>query len=228
MNDKTCASIPVRSPSGLRRTAAAALAKSDYIEARLDFMEPQDVPAALEELRPHLGKTVCTLRPKPQGGAFSGTEEERRSILKLIAEYNPYLLDVEYDALKKSRELARYMSRSGARVLVSWHDFEKTPGATALLSKMAAMSKYSRHLKLVGTARNAGDAARMLELYPRRGKNSLVSFAMGDAGRISRILCLYLGSPYTYASLGTPVAPGQFSVGEVKRLVGIGRKAGRA
>ena len=53
-------------------------------------------------------------------------------------------------------------------------------------------------------------ATRMLELYNKRGKNNLISFSMGDLGRISRILCLYLGSPYTYVSLGK--ASGSWSV----------------
>jgi len=43
---------------------------------------------------------------------------------------------------------------------------------------------------------------------------------MGDFGRISRILCLYLGSPFTYVSLGKAIAPGQFSLTEVKSIVG--------
>jgi 3-dehydroquinate dehydratase-1 len=42
---------------------------------------------------------------------------------------------------------------------------------------------------------------------------------MGNNGRLSRILCLYLGSPYTYASLGKPIASGQFSVDEVKKII---------
>jgi 3-dehydroquinate dehydratase len=44
---------------------------------------------------------------------------------------------------------------------------------------------------------------------------------MGDYGRISRILCLYLGSPYTYVSLGKAIAPGQFSVDEVKKIINL-------
>ena len=46
---------------------------------------------------------------------------------------------------------------------------------------------------------------------------------MGDAGRISRILCMHLGSPFTYVSPGRPVAPGQFSLEEVKRLQDLNR-----
>ena len=49
----------------------------------------------------------------------------------------------------------------------------------------------------------------------------VISFAMGDEGKISRILCLYLGSPYTYVSLGKAVAPGQFSVDEVNKIINL-------
>ncbi|HXV51339.1 MAG TPA: type I 3-dehydroquinate dehydratase [Nitrosopumilaceae archaeon] len=38
---------------------------------------------------------------------------------------------------------------------------------------------------------------------------------------MSRILCLFLGSPYTYVSLGKPIAPGQFSLDEIKSIIKI-------
>ena len=83
------------------------------------------------------------------------------------------------------------------------------------------MSKFSSNIKIVGTAKSTKDATRMLELYSKKGKNNLISFAMGDLGQISRILCLYLGSPYTYVSLGKAIAPGQFSIDEVKKIINL-------
>ena len=50
-------------------------------------------------------------------------------------------------------------------------------------------------------------------------KLNLIAFAMGDYGRMSRIICLYLGSPFTYVSLGKPVAPGQFSLEQIKKIL---------
>ena len=44
---------------------------------------------------------------------------------------------------------------------------------------------------------------------------------MGDFGKMSRILCMYLGSPYTYVSLGKAIAPGQFSVDEVRNILNL-------
>ena len=37
-----------------------------------------------------------------EGGKFPGNEKERIANLKLIAEYNPFLLDVEFNTLKKN------------------------------------------------------------------------------------------------------------------------------
>ncbi len=221
MKYKTCVSIAEVSPKKIRTKLKEALKKSDYVEVRLDFLKKEQVPSALEIIKKDLNKIVCTLRPKTEGGKFEGNEKERISIIKLISEYNPYLLDVEYNTLKKNKELVKYLKSTKTKLLVSWHDFKKTPKTTELQNKIKQMSKFSSNVKIVSTAKSTNDSTRMLELYSKRGKNNLISFAMGDLGKISRILCLYLGSPYTYVSLGKAVAPGQFSVDEVNKIINL-------
>jgi 3-dehydroquinate dehydratase-1 len=105
--------------------------------------------------------------------------------------------------------------------LISGHDFKKTPNITELKKKLNQMSKYSSNVKIVTTAKTTDDSTRVLQLYNKKGKINLIAFAMGDSGRISRILSLYLGSPYAYVSLGKPIAPGQFSVDEVKKIINL-------
>ena len=172
-------------------------------------------------IKKDLSKIVCTLRPKTEGGKFTGNEKERIAILKLIAEYTPFLLDVEFNTLKKNVQLRKYLKSTKTKLLVSWHDFKKTPNSTQLKNKINQMSKFSTNVKIVSTAKTTNDSTRMLELYSKKGKMNLISFAMGDFGRVSRILCLYLGSPYTYVSLGKAVAPGQFSVDEVNNIINL-------
>ena len=221
MKYKTCVSIAESSPNKIKIKLKAALKKSDYTEIRLDFLKMEQVPSALEIIKKDLNRIICTLRPKTEGGKFSGTENERIAIIKLIAEYNPFLLDIEYNTLKKNKELVKYLKTTKTKLLVSWHDFKKTPKDAELKNQINQMSKFSSNVKIVSTAKSTEDATRMLELYSKKGKNNLISFAMGDAGRISRILCLYLGSPYTYVSLGKAVAPGQFSVDEVNKIINL-------
>ena len=221
MKYKTCVSIAESSPNKIKIKLKTALKKSDYVEVRLDFLKKEQVPKVLEIIKKDLNKIVCTLRPKTEGGRFEGNEKERISIIKLISEYNPYLLDIEYNTLKKNKELVKYLKSTKTKLLVSWHDFKKTPKNTELQNKIKQMSKFSCNVKIVSTAKSTDDSTRMLELYSKKGKNNLISFAMGDAGKISRILCLYLGSPYTYVSLGKAVAPGQFSIDEVNDIINL-------
>ncbi|WP_299291573.1 type I 3-dehydroquinate dehydratase [Nitrosopumilus sp.] len=221
MKYKTCVSIAEKTPLKVKQTTKIALKKSDYIEVRFDFLKVEDIPKTLELIKKDLNKIVCTLRPKTEGGQFPGNENERIAIIKLIAEYNPYLLDIEFNTIKKNAALAKFLKSTKTKLLISWHDFKKTPSTLELRKKMKDMSRFSNFVKIVSTAKSTDDSTRMLELYSKKGKKNLISFSMGDFGRISRILCLYLGSPYTYVSLGKAVAPGQFSVDEIKKITNL-------
>ena len=217
MRYKTCASVAEKTPKRLKQTLTKALKKSDYAEIRFDFLNPNLVPDALQQIKKDLRKCVCTLRPVSEGGKFSGSEKNRISIIKLIAEYNPFLLDVELNTLSKNKNLRRYLKNTGTDILVSWHNFKQTPSNSALKKKLTQMKKISNNIKIVTMAKSVNDATRVLSLY-KNNNTKLIAFSMGNYGRISRILCLFLGSPYTYASLGKPIAPGQFSVDEVKSI----------
>jgi len=217
MRYKTCASVAEKTPKRLKQTLTKALKKSDYAEIRFDFLNPNLVPDALQQIKKDLRKCVCTLRPVSEGGKFEGGEKNRISIIKLIAEYNPFLLDVELNTLSKNKNLRRYLKNTGTDILVSWHNFKQTPSNSALKKKLTQMKKISNNIKIVTMAKSINDATQVLSLY-KNNKTKLIAFSMGNYGRISRILCLFLGSPYTYASFGKPIAPGQFSVDEVKSI----------
>ena len=217
MRYKICASVAEKTPKRLKQTLTKALKKSDYAEIRFDFLNPNLVPDALQQIKKDLRKCVCTLRPVSEGGKFSGSEKNRISIMKLIAEYNPFLLDIELNSLSKNKNLQRYLKSTGTDILLSWHNFKQTPDTSVLKKKLAQMKKFSNNIKIVTMAKSVNDATRVLSLY-KNNNTKLIAFSMGNYGRISRILCLFLGSPYTYASLGKPIAPGQFSVDEVKSI----------
>jgi len=221
MKYKTCVSIGESNPSKIKKTLKEALKKSEFAEVRFDFLKPEQIPVVLETIKKDLKKVVCTLRPKKEGGKFEGRERERISILKLIAEYNPFLLDVEFSTVSQNKKFAKFLKSTKANLLISEHDFKKTPKLSELQKKMNQMSKFSKNIKIVTTANSIGDATTILELYSKKKSQNLIAFAMGDHGRLSRILGLYLGSPYAYVSLGKPIAPGQFSVDEVKRITKI-------
>jgi len=221
---KTCVTIAEKTPKKLNSVLKKALKKSDYAELRFDFLKPSQVPDALELGKKKLKKCVCTLRPTLEGGKFSGNEKERISILKLIAEYHPFLIDVEYNTLKRNKNLVKFIKKSKSDILVSWHDFHKTPNSSSLNKMLKQMRKFSKFVKIVTSAKSSNDASRILSLYSHATNTNLIAFAMGNKGRISRILCLHLGSPFTYVTLGKPVAPGQFSLDAIKSIVNFRKK----
>ena len=221
MKYKTCVSIAETTPKKHLQTLRLALKKSDYVEIRFDFLKAEQIPQVLETVKKDLKKIVCTLRPKTEGGKFAGKEKERLSILKLIAEYNPFLLDIEFNTMKQNKNLVKYLKTTKTKLLISGHDFKKTPSLTELKKKLNQMSKFSSNVKIVTMAKSTEDSTRVLQLYSKKENINLIAFTMGNPGRVSRILSLYLGSPYIYVSLGKPVAPGQFSLDEVKRIINL-------
>ena len=218
MKYKTCVSIGEKNPKKLKIILKKSLSKSDFAEIRFDYLKKSDIPIVLENSKKNLSRCVCTLRPKSEGGLFVGKEDERKSILRLIAEYNPFLLDVEFNTIQKDKKLESYLKKSKSKLLISWHDFKKTPNESQLKSRFKKMEKFSNVVKIVTVAKNVSDTSRLLSLYSIKSKNKMVAFCMGDQGKFSRILCLHLGSPFTYVSLGKAIAPGQFSVDEIKSL----------
>ena len=218
MKYKTCVSIAEKNPRKIKHILKNSLVKSEYAEIRLDFVKPSEIPNILQDIEKKISRCVCTLRPKNEGGKFSGKENERISIIKLISEYNPFLLDVEFNTLKKNQKLRQYLKKSNTDILVSWHDFKKTPSANSLNSRLKEMKKLSNFVKIVTVAKSISDVSRILSLYNKSSNTKLIAFAMGEQAKFSRILCIHLGSPYTYVSLGKAVAPGQFSLDDMKSL----------
>ncbi len=208
MTYKTCASVAEKTPKKLKQTITKALKKSDYAEIRFDFLNPNAVPEALHLIGKDLKMCIGTLRPIREGGKFSGNEKNRISIIKLIAEYNPFLLDIEFNTLRKNKMLQRYLKSTRTDILVSWHSFKHTPNISVMQKKLSEMKKFSKNIKMVTMAKTISDGSRILSLYKNSKGVKLIAFSMGNFGRMSRLLCLLLGSPYTYVSLGKAVAPG--------------------
>ncbi len=155
MKYNTCVSIGEKNPKKLKTVLKKALSKSDFAEIRFDYLKKSDIPKVLEDSKKSLSRCVCTLRPKSEGGLFIGKEDERKSILKLIAEYNPYLLDVEFNTIQKDKKLAVYLKKTKCKLLISWHDFKKTPND----SQNKYPEKYKKY-----NEKHVGNTKKTLEL----------------------------------------------------------------
>ena len=148
-------------------------------------------------------------------GAFAGREDLRLRMLEDAAKSGADWIDLEHDA--GVDDIAPFRE-AGAKVLLSWHSPAETPAREILRAKLESMRKTGADaLKIVTMARSDEDNLRVLELIPLAGKEfgiDLVAFCMGPAGRWSRLVSIFLGSPWTYAQFEgqSATAPGQLSV----------------
>ena len=225
MAPKICVSIGPEDAKSIEKEAERAFQLgADYVEIRFDFLKLDLLPAALNAVTGIKDRTIYTLRPKSEGGMFAGSEENRLYWLYRLVEQEPMLVDVELDTLKKNDELADFLEGKKSPLLVSWHDFEKTPPSDFIADLLSEMRTYSNYVKIVPTAQSVEDSLRLLELYETAIGLSPIFFAMGDAGVISRLLCNIIGNaPFTYASLEKIVAPGQLTVQQMKKLYNMMR-----
>jgi 3-dehydroquinate dehydratase-1 len=225
VEDKTClvnicASIAVENPESLREKINKAFSYgADYIEIRFDFFNPPDIEEALNIAENVREKAIFTLRTPSEGGKFKGNNNDRIMWLKKLSMAKPMLLDVEYATIKANDDLANYFMRQKIPILISWHDFEKTPTKGQLRDMFEKMRIYSNYIKIVTTAINIIDALRILDLYENAAESNLIAFSMGEAGIISRIMCTIIGrSPFTYAALEKSIAPGQLTIKQMRNI----------
>jgi 3-dehydroquinate dehydratase I len=217
---RVCVSIAPDDAHSLLKNADQAFALgADYVEIRFDFVNPHLLPEALQAARRVKDRSIFTLRTKTQGGMFASSERDRLQWLHRLAEEEPMLLDVELDTLQKNDDFADFLEDKRNPLLVSWHDFERTPPIYTISDRLSEMRTYSNHVKIVTTARSIEDSLRLLELYDTAIGLCPIFFAMGEAGVLSRILCTLIGNaPFTYASLDKALAPGQLTVQQMKKL----------
>lgn len=197
----------------------ALSAQPDYIELRLDQIPETEPKTLLDTISVNLQKCIFTIRRQDQGGKYDGQEEKRLQTLLHLSELKPAYLDLELNALREGREQAKEMLRSlKGNLIISWHDFEKTPQKRILQEILAEIHAHGGMPKIVTTARDFHDNVTILSLYETECR-PLVAFCMGNYGVISRVMCPLLGSPLTYASLkGEKTAPGQLCIEELRAI----------
>jgi 3-dehydroquinate dehydratase I len=215
-----CASIPAENPESLRDKINRAFSfGANYIEIRFDFLDLSDMEESLKIAENIREKAIFTLRTPAEGGKFKANNNDRIEWLKKLAMAKPMLLDIEYSTIQSNDDLANYCKTQKIPVLLSWHDFEKTPPKDQLRCMLEKMRVYSNHIKMVTTAINIVDALRILDLYENAVESNLIAFSMGEAGIISRIMCTIIGkSPFTYAALEESIAPGQLTVVQMRDI----------
>ena len=163
---------------------------------------------------------VATCRVVDDG---NGTWEEAEEKLTAAVEAGAAFLDLEIEAPKEvGKRLRRACTEYGTTMIRSSHFFAGTPSDDVLRNTVEKCRKFGGEIvKIAAMAKSGEDVARVLGLYSQEQTSQrqaeLIAFSMGETGRASRLECLRLGSPFTYAALNDneAAASGQWTYSEM-------------
>lgn len=180
------------------------------VELRLDYINGQINLKRLLGDRP--GPVIVTIRRPPDGGKYSGSEEERRVLLRTAIADGVEYVDLEDDTADAIRRYGK------TKRIVSHHDFRKTPeDLEAIHARLAKLDPDI--IKIATLANHPRDNLRMLRLV-NESKLPTIGICMGDIGTPSRLLCGRAGAPFSYATFHheRSLAPGQLSFQQMREI----------
>ncbi len=205
-----------------RTLARAARDGLDLLEARVDLFRERNVEAVGERLERarRLLPVLLTIRAAAEGGAWKAPEAER---LELYSALLPLVdaVDVELAAPIR-RGVVSAAKSAGRLVVLSHHDFERTPAAAALERVVErGVTAGADIVKIAAKMSSDADGARLAALFALHPEVPLVVIGMGEHGKKTRIFFPALGSRFTFASLDRSTAPGQLDLTETRRALSL-------
>jgi 3-dehydroquinate dehydratase I len=199
----------------LKRTDLATTLLLDIAEFRLDltgFVTGWQDRA--RELRDAGIPVLLTLRSREELGSWNGTEAEREAA---YAAALPYIsaLDVEISS-PIAASVTSAAHAAGKPVILSFHDFDKTPPIETLRATIARGRELGADIvKLATRTETQADLDVLRALLSERGSRLLCCVGMGALGPISRTELPAVGSCLTYGFVDGSNAPGQLSSAEL-------------
>lgn len=182
---RICGCVTGKDPG--RQIQQAQVLGASMVEIRFDLIPEPEVSSLVQM----------------SGLPVIATDKENVDNLIKAIEAGCDFVDVEVDSSEK-KEVIRKAKSSGCKVIVSMHDFEKTPDSFILEEENADIFKIATMVNSIS------DCRRILFLL--RDRDDLIVIGMGELGIFTRVVAPLLGSYLTYASLDERTAPGQLNV----------------
>ena len=198
--------------------------KVDVVEWRVDytgFVHDKDmILLVLEGLRKQLENKIVlfTFRTKKEGGEQELSEEEYFELNKFAAETK--LVDlIDLELFSSNDKLEFYMNeihKLGCKIIVSNHDFLKTPEESEIVNRLSRMEQAGGDiLKIAVMPQSPQDVVTLLSATCKASEllvQPVVTMSMAKLGAVSRITGEVFGSALTFGTVGEASAPGQIPV----------------
>ena len=204
----------------------------DLIEFRADHyehaLEMDKVKGLLRRLRKTARKPIIfTFRTEKEGGKKACSGEYYKNLLSMVAENSLCeLIDVEERAVWGDGDFIPSLKEKGACVIISKHDFSRTPEKGEIMKTLMDMEKTGADiLKVAYMPANKGDVLNLMsaveEVTSSYASCPVIAISMGQLGMVTRVLGEFIESAVTFASITKASAPGQINVQGVERVLDI-------
>ena len=213
---RVCVAIATSNPAEMVQKADLVVRDNPFIEFRLDYLSKPAL--GLQKLKTFVefhpeALIVATCRRASNGGRFRGSIASQIDVLAKAANLGCHLVDIELETAARMRPADfNRLRRSGANLILSYHDFR---GTKKLDETFAKMKQYpADFFKIVTTANSLYDNVVMMKFLEKHShEHSLIGLCMGEQGVISRLLCVRAGSQFTFGALnpGEETARGQLT-----------------
>jgi 3-dehydroquinate dehydratase/shikimate dehydrogenase len=206
----------------------------DLIEIRLDHLPHPDCAALARHSTKPL---IWTLRHESEGGKFTGSIDEQIDRLITAIDVGGEFVDMEFQRWQlagsaRERLVNKITALRAAgrevRLILSWHDFQRTPTDLKNRVEQIADEPHADIVKFACTAETIFDNFHVFEILHEtlhKAAKPTIAIAMGSAGAITRILAAKFGAFLTFAAMDatSSSAPGQLTVEQMKAEYGFDR-----
>lgn len=208
--------------------------KLDLVEWRVDYYQYAEdldkVKKILEKLRESLKELpiLFTFRSLKEGGEKEVSKDYYLNLNKEIAQTgNIDLIDVElFIGDEVVEDIVNFAHNNGVKVIISNHDFSKTPTKQEIVSRLCKMQDLNADLpKIAVMPKTTSDVLTLLwatdEMVNKYAKTPIITISMSGLGVVSRIAGEIFGSSITFGSAEVASAPGQIEVSELYKILNI-------
>ena len=186
---------------------------ADILELRIDGMEnpnPKLVKEIIEEIN---FPTIATNRTSKEGGSFKGSDEDRVAILRECVDVADFI-DIE---LQTERSLIESITETGAKTIISYHNFNLTPDLDFLFDIVNQEKELGDIAKIAVMPNSLEDTLTVLALLSHF--DDTVAISMGELGSYTRVIASKFNAPFTFAVANDSTAPGQIDIDTMKVLL---------
>lgn len=206
-----------------------AKAKPDLMEWRIDYYtegikDSAKLIATAKKLRAAVSELpiLVTFRTKNEGGVLELSEDGYLDLVQTVIENRlGDAVDIElFHDEKRVKELVAAAHNYNVVVIMSNHDFEKVPAKDVIEFRLKKMAKMGADVpKLACMPHNASDVLTLLTATSEVNEeisNPLITMAMGDIGKVTRLAGQVFGSSLSFGAVGKTSAPGQLSIEDLR------------